>query len=670
MSTMPNTDRGFWQRWKEFWFTPGDPTTLGFIRIVTGLLMLYIHLAYSLDLQAFFGRQGWYGASYVERERHEYPWVISSLGSNTLGWDEEVAQPRVPEHPHRRQAVMQFIRGLPPSVDERTRDVRFLDRVFGEPPQAALTWLDFLSTFYLNSLPPEEGGSMSADDAVRQAESKKVYAALTEGRQLYASFQRQGVFYLDSPNLAQNSPPLFPGGLLGLPTSERATAVAELQALATVLPRDRTDAKYLFAHIIELNPAQRRALLLFIKELPNDKVERDRRIDYLEYWNHDPTRLYRQGHPLVSVWFHVNDPTQMALIHGFTLVVMALFTIGFLTRVTSVLTWIAVVGYVHRTNQILFGMDTMMNILLVYLVIGNSGAALSVDRLIARYRAIRASLRRTGTIDEATRAFLSQAPPSAGAAFGTRLIQVHFCFIYLAAGLSKLKGEGWWNGGAFWEVMVNPEFTLLRYHWFENMVRSLASIKPLYYLLTALGVWFTWGLEITFPFLVWTRLRPIMVWMGVLLHAGIGVLMGLNLFELLMMTMLLVYLPPGVIRDRLRGGPGLPKLGYRFDPAIPRQARAAAVVGAVDVDGQAQMECVRGAPGVVVTEPGGGTATGSAGASALFRTLRMLGALRFVGAVPGVPGLLARWVAPTSPNSAKPGNGGTKTGPQAPAAAS
>ena len=52
--------------------------------------------------------------------------------------------------------------------------------------------------------------------------------------------------------------------------------------------------------------------------------------------------------------------------------------------VTSVLTWIAAVGYIHRTQQILFGMDTMMNILLIYLMIGNSGAALSVDRLVAR----------------------------------------------------------------------------------------------------------------------------------------------------------------------------------------------------------------------------------------------------------------------------------------------
>ena len=71
----------------------------------------------------------------------------------------------------------------------------------------------------------------------------------------------------------------------------------------------------------------------------------------------------------------------MALIHTGVLIAIFLFTIGLFTRVTSVLVWVATVGYIHRTQQVLFGMDTMMNILLVYLMIGN-WAALSVDRLI------------------------------------------------------------------------------------------------------------------------------------------------------------------------------------------------------------------------------------------------------------------------------------------------
>ncbi|MBY0228556.1 MAG: hypothetical protein K2W96_04670, partial [Gemmataceae bacterium] len=45
--------------------------------------ILYIHLAYTVDLQTFFGRHGWYSAAYIERERHEYPWQVLPFWS----WD-------------------------------------------------------------------------------------------------------------------------------------------------------------------------------------------------------------------------------------------------------------------------------------------------------------------------------------------------------------------------------------------------------------------------------------------------------------------------------------------------------------------------------------------------------------------------------------------------------
>src|SRR5438105_4007228 len=102
--------RTAWQKWVGFWFPASDPTTLGFIRITTGLLVLYIHLAYSVDLQQFFGKNGWYSAAFIERERHEYPWQVSPFWS----WDPQPVIPaKVPEFPHRRKAVVQFIRDLP-----------------------------------------------------------------------------------------------------------------------------------------------------------------------------------------------------------------------------------------------------------------------------------------------------------------------------------------------------------------------------------------------------------------------------------------------------------------------------------------------------------------------------------------------------------------------------
>ena len=638
----PADDRTFRDRWKDFWFAARDPTTLGFIRVVTGLLVIYTHLAYSLDLQAFFGKYGWYATASIDRERHEYPLNLPSFWA----WKEAEAPPRVPEVPHRRQAVIQFIRDLPAGAADRGRALHYLERVSQEDGGRAFEAIAAAGRLY-------EAG----------AEREKLLTGLVEGRQYYIVAQNGVRVHLDKqPDGRGEIKLVYPEFFLALPPAERAAVAGDLRALLPVLPADSVAAGYVIGHMLELDQPSRHALVQFMLTLPADAAERGRLIDYLDHWSADPRKLYRRGHALVSVWFHVTDPTQMALVHALAIAVMVLFTVGFCTRVTSVLTWIAVIGYVHRTNQILFGMDTMMNILLVYLMVGNSGAALSVDRLIARYRAARASLRRSGAIDGPTRAFLAQAPPSAGANLGIRLIQVHFCFIYLAAGLSKLQGAGWWNGTAFWDVMVNPEFTLMKFHWFEDAVRALASVKPLYYGATAVGVWFTWGLEVAFPFLVWTRARPLMLWMAVTLHAGIGVLMGLNIFELLMMTMLLVFLPTEVIRDRLRGLVGAPRFTFGFDPANPRQARAAALVAAADVDGQVLVEPARGNAVPTLKSAAGPPVGGRAGVAALAEVVRPIGYARYV---PGASGLLGRWLFP-----AEGGKQAAGTMPKTPASAS
>ncbi|MBY0513205.1 MAG: hypothetical protein K2P78_04750, partial [Gemmataceae bacterium] len=520
-TTPPTTSRTLGQQWSDFWFAPRNPTTLGFIRVMTGLLVLYAYLAYSLDLQAFFGKYGWWGAQYIERERKEYPWQQSSFWD----WNEDTAQAALPEYPHRHAAVVEFIRtvgDLPPA--ERERALRFVNRLAKRHDVHSAIAVDYLLS--LGTVDKVWDTSLYYLVEDRWPDDNRDLRRFPPKEWMTTDLHGNREFPKDGPE-------------------GRATVADEIKSFRDVLPRDPDKRLYVLSHLKDLDQAHRRAFASFLNTLPDNKAERDKLIDFLDYWNLDPKKTTRRGHAIFSVWFHVTDPTQMAAVHAVVLVIIFLFTVGFCTRVTSVLTWLATVGYIHRSQQVLFGQDTMSNILLIYLMIGNSGAALSVDRVIARYRAVRASLRRSGTIDPATRAFLATPPASAGAGLGVRLIQIHFCFIYMAAGLSKLKGTAWWNGQAFWDVMVNPEFTLLRYHWFEAMVRGLSEIKPVYYAMTALGVWFTWGLEISFGFLVWTRARPVMIWFAVILHALIAFLMGLYIFELLMMVMLLAFIPAG-----------------------------------------------------------------------------------------------------------------------------
>jgi hypothetical protein len=640
-TTPPAPSRTLWQQWTDFWFTPRNPTTLGFIRIMTGLLVLYAYLAYSLDLQAFFGKYGWWGTQYIERERKEFPWQVGSFWD----WNEDTSQAALPEYPHRHVAVVEFMRtvGDRPKP-ERDRALRFVNRLAelgDQPSQVAVEYLLTLGTvdriwdtslhFLVEEKWPDE------DRSVRR----------------YPPPQWTGRDATDQLIWKKDGP------------DGRAAVADEIKSFRDVLPKDPDKRTYVLNHLKDLDQPHRRAFASFLNTLPEDKAERDKLIDFLDYWNMDPRRSYRSGHAIFSHWFHVTDPTQMAVVHGVVLVIIFLFTIGFCTRVTSVLTWLATVGYIHRSQQVLFGQDTMSNILLIYLMIGNSGAALSVDRLIARYRAVRASLRRSGAIDPATRAFLAGPPASAGAGFGVRLIQIHFCFIYMAAGLSKLKGGAWWNGTAFWDVMVNPEFTLLRFPWVESVVRGVAEVKPLYYAITAIGVWFTWGLEISFGFLVWTRARPVLIWLSVLLHALIALMMGLYIFELLMMVMLLAFFPVGAIRDRLVGGPNQPKFGFTFNPGEARNARAAALVAAADVDHQVTVEPKPGVAAPAVTPAGAKPLTGPPAVSALFRGVRLLRAMRVLLLIPGVSGLLGRLLFPAPGSPVTPA---ANPGPKAPAA--
>ena len=111
--------------------------------------------------------------------------------------------------------------------------------------------------------------------------------------------------------------------------------------------------------------------------------------------------------------------------------VFALLTIGLFSRTMSVLAFVATASYVGRAPGALFGLDQINLLLSMYLMVGPSGAAYSVDRWL--------QARRLGRQ-------LPPAPKSTAANIAIRLIQLHLCVIYLYAGMGKLMGPAWWNG--------------------------------------------------------------------------------------------------------------------------------------------------------------------------------------------------------------------------------
>src|ERR1700730_10298901 len=69
--------------WDPSWFTPADPTLLGLLRILGGLVILYVHLAYCADLRELFGAHAWVDQPTVTQFRHNTEWY--TMPSD---WDE------------------------------------------------------------------------------------------------------------------------------------------------------------------------------------------------------------------------------------------------------------------------------------------------------------------------------------------------------------------------------------------------------------------------------------------------------------------------------------------------------------------------------------------------------------------------------------------------------
>jgi len=244
---------------------------------------------------------------------------------------------------------------------------------------------------------------------------------------------------------------------------------------------------------------------------------------------------YLRDSYVFSLWYVV--PHEYAFeVHLLCVGVLGLFALGLFTRVTSVLALLVVISYANRVPRALFGLDQINGLLTFYLALGPSGAAYSLD----------AWLRRRSEVGDrsqnpASGLGFDAAGPSIHANIAVRLIQVHMCVIYLVAGFSKLKGLAWWDGMAMWLAFANQEYQTFDMLW-------LARYPMLIHALTHFTVFW----EITYSVFVWVRvLRPLVLLSAVLLHAGIGLCMGMWTFGLIMIIGNLAFVPPHVVRRAL-----------------------------------------------------------------------------------------------------------------------
>src|SRR5262249_4135425 len=120
-------------------------------------------------------------------------------------------------------------------------------------------------------------------------------------------------------------------------------------------------------------------------------------------------------------------------------------TVGYRTRLASVVVFVAVLSFEHRTPSIFSSADALLRILCFFLMFAPAGASLSVDRWrIARDRFWE---------------FPARAP------WALRLVQIQISVMYLSTVWLKLHGSDWLNGTAVSLVARLEDFQRYAFPW-------------------------------------------------------------------------------------------------------------------------------------------------------------------------------------------------------------
>ena len=91
----------------------------------------------------------------------------------------------------------------------------------------------------------------------------------------------------------------------------------------------------------------------------------------------------QQNDLIFSFLYWVSDEWLYA-VHWSCVAIVALFTVGLLSRSTSILAFLITISYSQRVPVANFGLDQLLAMLCLYLAIGPSGDSLSVDSCLRR----------------------------------------------------------------------------------------------------------------------------------------------------------------------------------------------------------------------------------------------------------------------------------------------
>lgn len=205
------------------------------------------------------------------------------------------------------------------------------------------------------------------------------------------------------------------------------------------------------------------------------------------------------------------------------------FTLGYRTRLFTLLLFVLQCSLIHRTSQVVNGEDLIFRMVLFYSLFAPLGNRLSLDHWLKS---------RKGKKSKSEKPFPM--------IWATRALQINFLLVYLISLPNKVVDDSaWWNGDAIYLAMISNMWS--RWPWPEW-----------FYLYD--GLWskvFTYGtllIEGMFPILVWMKKSKLIILLALAsLHIGIAVVLnGVAFFSLSMVVCLWIFVPPETTHTLLR----------------------------------------------------------------------------------------------------------------------
>jgi hypothetical protein len=207
----------------------------------------------------------------------------------------------------------------------------------------------------------------------------------------------------------------------------------------------------------------------------------------------------------IGSYVHIGEAAVLAIAWASLLCMGLLLLAGLFSRPAAIIAWFLHLSAAESGGLFAYGADNFITTGLFYLMLSPLPDRYSVD-----YRLLKVPPRRAQLLG-----------------FWRRVLQVHLCFVYFIGGLAKSLGSGWWDGSNLWRSLTRPPFNLV----------SPDILIRFKYALPILGISICL-IELGYPFFIWIR-KTRFFWLVCILviHAAIGLAMGLYLFALVMIVL-------------------------------------------------------------------------------------------------------------------------------------